>query len=510
MRACALVCCILVQGCIASQPVSVDDETFMLQLQSKAHERHTRSGHYWPQPRGGPNHYSRTSYGVPRSILKNGNLSDHLAWTWQHEAYLDAFVWGTLIDKEKNIYISAMQGIFKYTPDGQLLWQKEDVPGAMMGSIWGSSMYTVYNTMVGGVDMIALDLETGKTLWSTKVGDSKGVTGDMVTANNGVVVAAVDQPDEIPEGWNTMAGVWSKRVVGVNGSSGDVLWSYQPDAGLWNHMGLFPDDDTVVFQDSAGGLYRLGLFNGSLLWKHAPDPETSTDGGPTLGPDGSVYTCSNQPYFFRDFTMEPKGRVRKFDLTTGDMIWQYITEQGCQNFPAVSADGKTIVVSDGKNVFAPMTYWETEGMSLEAIDKFYTIQEEQLQNHSQNAYWGLEDVKGSIIGLDTQKGERKLQHEVEPWYGTAFFRDEERGYRAVTGQGSEPYCGPAHWGGPTIDDDGNVYIGRSDGYLYVYNLNDEAEVTTFKTNDGMLMSGASFAPGLMVVPSCSFVYVFRF
>mmetsp|Transcript_14457 Transcript_14457/g.25552 ORF Transcript_14457/g.25552 Transcript_14457/m.25552 type:complete len:507 (-) Transcript_14457:106-1626(-) len=506
MRACALVCCILVQGCIASQPVSVDDETFMLQLQSKAHERHTRSGHYWPQPRGGLDHYSRTSYGVPRNILENGNLSDYLAWTWTHADYLDTSVKGTLIDKDKNIYIIAAEGIFKYTPDGELLWQRDDILGTQMGSISGSSLYAWDTYLM----MYALDLDTGSSFWSRKVGENRGLVADMVTVNNGVVLAGVDQPDELPEGWRVEAGVWSKRVVGINASNGDELWSYQPDAGLWNIMGVFPDDDTVIFMDSGGGLYRLGLHNGSQLWKRAPDPETFTDGGATLGPDGSVYTCSNEPYSLIDLFEEPKGRMRKFDQTTGDMIWEFETAHTCMNFPAVSADGKTLVVSDGKIAIVPMIYYETEGMSAEAIDKLYRIQEEQLKAHNQNAYWGLEDVNGSIIGFDTQKGEPKWQQEVEPWYGTAFIRDEERAYRLLTGKGYSFVCGPPHWGGPTIDDDNNVYIGRSDGYLYVYNTDDKAMVTRFKTNDGMMMSGVSFAPGMMVVPTCSSVNVFRF
>jgi len=496
---------------MASQPSSAGNKTLMLQHKSKTHERHTRGGHYWPYPRGGLGHYSRTSYGMPRDILKNGNLSDYLAWTWRHEVGLDALVWGTLIDKDKSIYILGAQGIFKYTPDGKLLWQRDDIHGIRMGSISGSGLYTVSDP---AAEMFALDLETGKTRWSRKVAEQLGKQGDMVTVNDGVVIAAVDVPDELPEGWAEEIGVWSKRVIGINASNGDELWSYQPDAGLWNIMGLFPDDDTVIFMDSAGGLYRLGLHNGSQLWKHSPDPEATTDGGATLGPDGSVYTCSSAPYSLtetmEDPSTESKGRVRKFDQTTGDMIWEFETAHTCMNFPAVSADGKTLVLSDGKNVFTPMTYWETEGMSREAIDKFYRIQDEQLQQHSQNAYWGLEDVNGSIIGLDTQKGEPKWQHEVEPWYGTSFIRDEERAYGKVTGKSHSLFCGPPHWGGPTIDDDQNVYIGRSDGYLYVYNMDDEAEVTTFKTNDGMMMAGVAFAPGLMVVPTCSYVYVFRF
>mmetsp|Transcript_14459 Transcript_14459/g.25558 ORF Transcript_14459/g.25558 Transcript_14459/m.25558 type:complete len:511 (-) Transcript_14459:222-1754(-) len=510
MRACALVCCILVQGCIASQPVSVDDETFMLQLQSKAHERHTRSGHYWPQPRGGLDHYSRTSYGVPRNILENGNLSDYLAWTWTHADYLDTSVKGTLIDKDKNIYIIAAEGIFKYTPDGELLWQRDDILGTQMGSISGSSLYAWDTYLM----MYALDLDTGSSFWSRKVGENRGLVADMVTVNNGVVLAGVDQPDELPEGWRVEAGVWSKRVVGINASNGDELWSYQPDAGLWNIMGVFPDDDTVIFMDSGGGLYRLGLHNGSQLWKRAPDPETFTDGGATLGPDGSVYTCSDEPYSLTKMAQEGtmsgiRGRVRKFKQSTGEKLWEREIARACLNFPAVSADGNTLVLGDGYHVLAPPTRLQTQYMNRTTIDRFYKLHQELLRNKSQLTFLGLENVNASIMGFDTKTGEMKWQHEVEPWHGASFAGDEERAYKYVTNQSRSPHCGPPHWGGATIDDARNVYIGRSDGTLHIFNMDDKSEVT-FKTNDGMMMAGVSFAPGLMVVPTCSSVYVFKF
>jgi len=460
--------------------------------------------HYWPQPRGGVRHYSRTSYGVPQHVLTNGNLTESLAWTWKHPDGLGAHVWGTLIDKDRNIYIVARQGIYKYSSDGLLLWQREDIRGNMMGSILGHKLYSM---QMNSGQMHALDLDTGQTVWKRRVAQATGQQGDMVTSYNGVLIAGVDVFYRTPE---EDGGLWSKRVIGVNASSGVELWSFKPDCGLWNLMALFPDEDTFNFMDSCGGLYRLGLYDGLQVWKNAPDLESWTDGGATLGPDGSVYTCSNEPYSLTDLFEEPKGRMRKFDQTTGEMLWEFQSEHGCMNFPAVSADGKTLVVSDGANVAAPMTYYETEGMTPEAIDKFYRIQDEELQSHSQNAYWGIENINGSIIGIDTQNGEPKWQHEVEPWYGTSFIRDEERAYRFITGQELRLACLPPHWGGPTIDDENNVYVGRSDGYLYIYNMDDRAEVTTFKTNDGSMMTGVSFAPGLMVVPTCSFVYVFRF
>jgi len=468
----------------------------------------TPRAHYWDQPRGRQGQYSQTSYGLPRKLLKAGNLTDALAWTWEHPTGIGEFVWGTLIDYAKNIYIETLRhGVFKFSPDGKPLWHSP--ANSELSSLTGDTLLTLGDdgTMSG------LDIETGEPRWSKQVGKAAGGQGDMVTAHNGVAIAAVDHYPNYTMGDN---GIWTIKVIGVNASTGDVLWSYLPDCGLWNIMGVFPDEDTVNFMDSCGQVYRMGLFNGSLLWKHAQSLDSFTDGGLTLGPDGSIYTCSNGPHSFsqivKDKGMENvKGAVRKYSQS-GELIWETMIAHPCMNFPAVSPDGRTLVLSDGANVLSPPTRDQLpEGKSKAFIDEFYKFQVELIKNKSQLAYYGKPDLDASMIGYDTQTGQVSWQREVEPWHAMSFARDEERAYRNKLHDPRQPipHCGPPHWGGPTIDDDGNVYMGRSDGNLYIYNPRDNSQIT-FPTNDGMLMGGVSFAPGLMVVPTCSFVYVFRY
>lgn len=486
----------------ARSEVRVEDKSHRLKQQKQSGQED-----YWPQPRGGPGRYSRTSHGLSQEVLQHGNLTDYLAWKWEHPAGLDTLIWGTLIDKDKNVYIIANKGIFKLNPDGDVLWQRDDITDSGMGGISGNALCAL--AYVSAV-MSCVETSSGQTIWSRQVAESTGLAGDMVTSNNGVVVAGVGDVDM---GWGAV-GWCSERAIGLNASTGDELWAYTPDCGLWNIMGLFPDEDTVIFMDSCGGLYRVGLFNGSQLWKHAPDRDSFTDGGPTLGPDGSVYTCTDEPGSLTMINEQGsmagiKGRVRKFKQSTGELVWETKTANACLNFPAVSADGKTLVVADGTNVVTPPTLWMTEGMSREAIDKFYKLQQQWLEEKRQLAMWGQENVNASLMGFDTETGKMKWRKNVEPWWGMAFAGDEERAYNHVVNDASLSVCGPPHWGGPTMDDHGNVYIGRSDGNLYVYNPEADSEVK-FETKDGMMMAGVSFAPGLMVVPSCSFVDVFKY
>mmetsp|Transcript_150513 Transcript_150513/g.276558 ORF Transcript_150513/g.276558 Transcript_150513/m.276558 type:complete len:209 (+) Transcript_150513:2-628(+) len=204
-----------------------------------------------------------------------------------------------------------------------------------------------------------------------------------------------------------------------------------------------------------------------------------------------------------------KGVVRKFKLGTGEMVWETPTAHACLNFPAISPDGKTMVLADGLNVLAPAMFYFTGGMSREAMEKFYKLQQQWLEEKIQLSMWGQENINASLMGFDTETGKMKWQTKMEPWWGMSFAGDEERSYNYKVNGANTPFCGPPHWGGPTIDENGNIYIGRSDGNLYLFNSKGDVE-TKFETKDGMLMAGVTFAPGMMVVPSCSFVYVFRY
>merc|ERR550539_616708 len=145
---------------------------------------------------------------------------------------------------------------------------------------------------MGTAMMYALDIQTGETIWQKKMAGNTGMEGDMVESHNGVLVAGVGRGQ-----WSGPPGVGLPvgRAIGVNATDGNALWSYTPECGIWNIMALFPDEDTTVFMDYCGGLYRVNLYDGSLIWKHPGSNWSMTDGGNTLGPDGNVYTCSNAP-----------------------------------------------------------------------------------------------------------------------------------------------------------------------------------------------------------------------
>lgn len=460
--------------------------------------------HFWPHSRGASERLSQSSFGPSASEVDNLNAS--LAWKWVHPSNLSAFVWGTLIDRDKNVIIASRQGIYKHTADGVLVWRREDILSSQMPVIMGDVLYGMEAT---SAVVYALDLPTGKTLWQKKVALTAGQAGNRVEGHNGVLIVAVD----LDLKWDTpQVRMPAKRAIGVNASDGEVLWTYTPECGLWNIMALFPDEKSTIFMDYCGGLYRVNLFDGSQIWRVHGSSGSMTDGGTTLGPDRNVYTCSNGQD--TKLTMNDKdasaGRLRKYNISDGTLMWETSLPNPCMNFPAVSPDGETVVLADGANVLDPPMKWlARQGNTSQEIDDFYVLQQALLNNKTQLQYYGHDNLDASISGYDTSTGKLKWKHDVKPWYGMSFALDEERAYLWLKGKHPLGLCGPPHWSGPTIDQEGKIYVSRSDGEFHIYDPKHNSD-KTFHTGDGALMSGVAFADGLLVVPTCSWVYVFKF
>jgi len=261
-----------------------------------------------------------------------------------------------------------------------------------------------------------------------------------------------------------------------------------------------------MIMDMCGGAYRLGLYNGSLLWGRFGSANSFTDGGATLDSEGDMYTCSSPE---NSSGMEGQGVVRKYRKSDGEKLWETLVESPCVNFPAVMADGSTLVLapgglaSDAKTKEIKMLDWSA------AAEEFYKLQLKLVEQNRQRAFYGMPDLPGAMVGLDASTGKLLWRHDVEPWGGVAFALDEERAWNAKHLKSSLPHCWPSHWSGALTDAQGRVYLGRSTGDLYAYDPKTNTE-QKFRTHDGILMGGLSSAPGMLVVSTCSFVYVFKF
>jgi len=485
---------IVSQADVLDQHDIVLDQISLLQTHMGAKRSRYESAsshHFWPSGRGRIGHYSQ-AYDVPEGL----NLTASFAWSWKHPpGLIPSIHWGSLIDKKHNIYVVGTDSIYKLSPEGRVLWKSQH--GGEHCSINGNAIYGMRPMLAL---MFALDIDTGKALWTKKVAWSTGVQGDMVAASSGVVVAGVDSYHT-----GSDSGTPSKRVIGVNASSGSKLWTYTPECGLWNLMAMFPDDETTAFMDECGGAYRLGLHNGSVLWKQT-QPESFTDGGAVLDAAGDMYTCSSP----KGSTGENgTGVVRKYRMHDGKQLWEAAVDSPCVNFPAISAANSALILAPG-GLAAEAKTKDVKGLkSKREKEQFYQLQLELVNNQSQRSYYGLPDLKASIRALDTHTGKQLWRHNVEPWGALAFAGDEERAWNYTQSKSLLPHCWPSHWSGALTFSDGRVYIGRSTGDIYVYDPKTDTE-DKFHTGDGILMGGLSSAPGMLVATTCSSVHVFKF
>eukprot|EP00971_Amphidinium_carterae_P132443 2623172-Amphidinium_carterae.1 len=94
-------------------------------------------------------------------------------------------------------------------------------------------------------------------------------------------------------------GTGAPSVVAVNASDGSLMWRWDGHT-VMNFIAGF-HEDSILFVDDAGTMYRLRAIDGSVVWKQSP--EISADlwwfgtGGVALDMDGNVYATHNYKTF---------------------------------------------------------------------------------------------------------------------------------------------------------------------------------------------------------------------
>ena len=202
-------------------------------LQASASKRKPERYH-WQSGRG-----NYPNFGVSE---ENGPffLNQTLSWSWHHPAgRFHTLTYGTAIDNQLNVFLSAADGLRKLDKDGKVLWEHNTLPAHLMNApaIYQGAIFA--SDTLGGLR--ALDMNTGKPLWfantSTPIGEDNGFT--MV--HEGVLFTAADWRNPSPQGTGA-----NHQVQAYNASNGDLLWSYEPDSPVWNFLPLFPDRDPWI------------------------------------------------------------------------------------------------------------------------------------------------------------------------------------------------------------------------------------------------------------------------
>eukprot|EP00434_Breviolum_minutum_P037015 symbB.v1.2.032806.t1/scaffold3834.1/size49527/3 len=146
-------------------------------------------------------------------------------------------------------------------------------------------------------------------------------------------------------------------LVALNASDGQILWNFEPDVPVWNFLALFPDKESLIFQDMTGKVYRLSLAEGEVLWKAGGHPGTWTDGGAALG-NGMVYAVNNNHPRYSNGSLgeHAPGTLSAYDMK-GNLQWQVTTPRPPNNAPVI---GK-VAGWPGMTLILPLCNQELQG-----------------------------------------------------------------------------------------------------------------------------------------------------
>lgn len=426
--------------------------------------RRSSGEYYWPEPRGRPESYGVSPYAAPR-FLTNATL----AWTWflggPEGKYSQAAHSGLLIDDQKSIYLASTDGVRKLSSEGQLLWYAPLVSWRLP-TIADGKLYTTDNSGKA----YALSMETGERLWEAHFTDTIGMDISSVAVFDGVLIAT----------GKAEKGGGSAVVAGLSADDGGLLWEFRADSRLWNTMPMTTGNGTFIFQDQVGGVYHLRTQDGHQLWKagySGPWARDFTD-GLAMVKDGVVYAVHSDGDCC--FANQPAS-VRAYDLASGAELWMQRFPHPVNSQPVVGHLGKGVGLSDRLVVVVPIG-----AQPVGFTDSFNT----------------------SIGVFDAKTGEPVWEWVFPTWHDKFVAGDAER-------QAHGTLCLPNPYGSPSIDARGTLYVGHLNGKIYAIRDDSgdgaiqDSEVSRYDTGAGFSHGGAALAPGMLAIPSCDGVYVFK-
>ena len=354
------------------------DPSFHFQLLQYKMAAKTAQDHSEWIGKGGNLIRSGSTWAVPPVDLSKGPT-----WTW--EAPLGGLVRGSpVVDSKGCIYQSTIDGqIVKFSQTGDVLWaiSTEGI------SFPGNPVHlagVLYNFGTDG-QMLALDSNDGKKLWQTKACDMASGDTHTIIAGDGVVLAScLNKGEDKTFGSATM-------IVACNATDGQVMWKYRPDNGLYNWIGSIQSGD-LLFSDMNGGVYRMSLKDGSLVWKvPAPAGATSTTGGLSGATIGLVYVTHNLD--------SPDGHVGLLSVYTaadGKPVWQ-------RSFPKFPANSGPAIATGGDEPFVVIAIGTNPGFALGKgavldLDPFDKNDTSGTQHHPSKAV-AMDAKDGRLVNL---------------------------------------------------------------------------------------------------------------
>ncbi len=339
-----------------------------------------------------------------------GNLGI-LKWKFRMDGAVDS---SPVIDKNETIYLGGWYDFYAINPDGSLKWK--------------------YGKIGGWVESAAVIDENGTIYFGTSIGEQNFL---YALNSNGTFK------------WKYRSGqIWSSPTIGYDGiiyfgsynkniyalyPNGTLKWKFK--TGSYVDTSPAIDDDGIIYCGSSDhNLYAL-YPNGTVKWKY--NAGCRIGGDPTIGDDGTIYFGGVEEAAL--YALYHNGS-RKWKLTLGSNV---------VSSPALAENGTIYIAAykpgpTGAYIFSinpnGTINWryevEDEAMSASpAIDKYGIIYV--------GGWLGNNDVGGNLYALNPDGTLRWFYHTGDSIYSSV-----------------------------AIGEDGTIYFGSWDRYLYAIKIID--------------------------------------
>jgi len=276
---------------------------------------------------------------------------------WVFEGAEDEIRSNPVIGADGTVYVGSDDyNLYALNPDGTLKWKlaperTADVVGSPAIAADGT-LYVMFLTLSAVNPDSTMKWESEVYQNSSCTGAAIGSDGTIYVVNGSNRLVAVD-----PDG----SEKWSKMIYGAPqgspliGSDGTVYaasysgtlrafspvdgtqkWEYiVSGANCYSQGAAIAEDGTIY----VGGRDKLDAVNPDGTRKWACDLENMVEGGPAIGPDGTIYALARALC-----AVAPDGTVK----------WKYEVDYGSfmETSPAIDADGTIYVGSSGGSVYA--------------------------------------------------------------------------------------------------------------------------------------------------------------
>ena len=173
-------------------------------------------------------------------------------------------------------------------------------------------------------EVVALHAQSGQVRWRAGTGQPGESTNGSAVALAGDIVAAGDY-----------------NVVAFDRATGELRWTFEPDAGYGPGIYLGDATDTTIFTGSpAGRLYAIDARAGSARWTTVVKDDGKTTVFQPIADETAVFAA------YTSFTAPNTGGIVAVDKATGGVRWRTAFPPASERLTATNAAGGPLLFDD--------------------------------------------------------------------------------------------------------------------------------------------------------------------